>query len=193
MKLTHRELKLKHDYKEHSDVAQWCRLNGMVINMDKTKTMIVTTKQKQARIDDSLHITLFDKPLSLVSSEKVLGVQVDNNLSWTDHVSKVSKKMSTNIWLLSKIKRYLSVEHRVLFYKSYVHPHLDYGNIVWGNAAKTNLLQLERLQRRACRVILNYNVDDVYQSMNNLKIMSLSERVFLRKAKFMFSLKQHNT
>ena len=171
-----------------SDVAQWCRLNGMVINMDKTKTMIVTTKQKRARIDDSLHITLFDKPLSLVSSEKVLGVQVDNNLSWTDHVSKVSKKMSTNIWLLSKIKRYLSVEHRVLFYKSYVQPHLDYGNIVWGNAAKTNLLQLERLQRRACRVILNYNVDDVYQSMNNLKIMSFSERVFLRKAKFMFKV-----
>ena len=65
----------------------------------------MTTKQKRARIDDSLHITLFDKPLSLVSSEKVLGVQVDNNLSWTDHVSKVSKKMSTNIWLLSKIKR----------------------------------------------------------------------------------------
>ena len=30
-----------------SDVAQWCRLNGMVINMDKIKTMIVTTKQKE--------------------------------------------------------------------------------------------------------------------------------------------------
>ena len=38
-------------------------------------------------------------PLSQVSTEKVLGVQVDNNLMWTDHISNVSKKMSTNIWL----------------------------------------------------------------------------------------------
>lgn len=65
---------------------------------------------------------------------------------------------------------------------------MDYANIIWGNAAKTNLLHIERLQRRACRVILDYNVDNIYQSMNNLKIMQFSERVFLRKAKFMFKV-----
>ena len=61
---------------------------------------------------------------------------MDNNLMWTDHISNVSKKMSTNIWLLSRIKRYLSIEHRVVFYKSYIQPHIDYANLVWGNAAK---------------------------------------------------------
>ena len=53
---------------------------------------------------------------------------------------------------------------------------------------ETNLLHVERLQRRACRVILNYNVDNIHQSMNYLKIMPLSERIFLRKAKFMFKI-----
>ena len=85
-------------------------------------------------------------PLTLVSHEKVLGVQLDKNLTWAEQINKVSNKMSTNVWLLSKIKRYLSVEHRVLFYKSNIQPHLDYANIVWGSAAKTNLMQIERLQ-----------------------------------------------
>ena len=101
--------------------------------------------------------------------------------------------MSANIWLLSRIKWYLSIEHRVVFYKSYIQPHIDYANIVWGNAAKTNLLHIGRLQRRACRVILIYNVEDIHQSMDDLKIMTFWERVFLRKEKFMFKVSNNIT
>ena len=63
-----------------------------------------------------------------------------------------------------------------------------YANIVWGSTSQTNLMQIEILQKRACRIILNYNIDNVYQSMNDLKIMSVSERIFFRKAKFMFKV-----
>ena len=93
--------------KAFSDLAQWCRLNGMAINIDKTKAMIVTTRQKRSMMEDTFHITLNDMALSQVPTEKVLGVQVDNNLMWTDHISNVLKKMSTNIWLLSRIKKIL--------------------------------------------------------------------------------------
>ena len=96
--------------------------------------------------------------------------------------------MSTNIWLLSKVKNYLSKEHRVMYYKIYIQPHLDYVNIVWGSRSKTNLLQIEKLQKRACRIILDYNIDHVYQSINDLKIMSVSEMIFFRKAKFMYKV-----
>ena len=95
----------------------------------------------------------------------MLGVQIDNNLSWGEHVSKVVKKMSTNIWLLSKIENYLSLNHSSTYYRSYIQPHLDYANIVWGRTIKRNLMQIERLPKRACRVILDYNVDNVYQSL----------------------------
>ena len=60
-----------------SDLAVWCRLNGMVINVEKTKAMLITTRQKRCRIQDTLHVTLNDIPLLLVSNEKVLGVQLD--------------------------------------------------------------------------------------------------------------------
>ena len=39
-----------------------------------------------------------------------------------------------------------------------------------------------------CKVILDYDVSNVYQSLNELKIMTISERVFFRKAKFMFKI-----
>ena len=101
--------------------------------------------------------------------------------------------MSTNIWLLSKIKRYLSKEHRLMYYKSYIQPHLDYANIVWGSTCKNNLMQIERLQMRACRVILDYNVENIHQSVNEIKIMTVTERVFFRKAKFMYKVSNNLT
>ena len=170
------------------DLTRWCKLNGMTINTEKTKAMLVTTRQRRSRINDNLNLSLNNIQLLTVSNEKVLGVQIDNNLSWGEHVRKVTQKMSTNIWLLSKVKNYLSNEHRVMFYKSYIQPHLDYANIVWSSMSKTNLMQIERLQKRACRIILDYNCDNVYHSMDNLKIMTISERIFFRKAKFMFKV-----
>ena len=49
-------------------------------------------------------------------------------------------------------------------------------------------MQIERLQKRACRIILDYNIDNVYQSMNDLKIMSVSEKIFFRKEKLMYKV-----
>ena len=103
------------------DLARWCKQNGMIINTEKTKVMLVTTRQRRTRVNDDLNLSLNDIQLLTISNEKVLGVQIDNNLSWGEHVRKVTKMMSTNIWLLSKVKNYLSTEYRVMYYKSYIH------------------------------------------------------------------------
>ena len=94
----------------------------------------------------------------------------------------------SSTWLLSKIKKFLSQDHRVQFYKSYIQPHIDFCNIVWGSSSESNKLKLFKLQKRVCRVILDYNVHDVSEAMKSLKIMSIYDRLYLRKAKFMFKI-----
>ena len=45
-----------------------------------------------------------------------------------------------------------------------------------------------KLQKRACRVILDYNVEDSNEAMQSLKILSVYDRLFLTKAKFIFKV-----
>ena len=71
-----------------------------------------------------------------ISEDKILGVQVDDHLLFSYHIDKTAKKITSNIWLLSRIKDFLNTEHRVQFYKSFIQPHLDYCNIVWGATMK---------------------------------------------------------
>ena len=87
-----------------------------------------------------------------------------------------------------KIKGFLAIENRVTFYKAYIQPHLDFCNIIWGNASQTHLLKIYRLQKRACRIILNYEIDDMTKNLNKLRILTIYERIFLKKAKFMFNV-----
>ena len=172
-----------------NELQLWCKSNGMMLNSAKTKVMFVTTNQKRHRLDnDKLKLFYNDEELQAIDNDKILGVFVDNNLTWSGHVKHVTKKITSNIWLLSKIKAFLSKEHRVQFYKSYIQPHIDFCNIVWGGTSEANKMMIFRLQKRACRVILDYNVDDSEEAMKSLNIHSIYDRVFLRKAKFMFKV-----
>ena len=167
----------------------WCKNNEMILNSAKTKVMFVTTNQKRQRLQrQNLDLNFENESLGMVSNDKILGVFVDNNLTWTNHIKHLTKKMTSSIWLLSKIKKFLSQDHRIQFYKSYIQPHLDFCNIVWGSSSECNKLKILRLQKRACKVILDYQVEDSMEAMSSLKIMSIYDRLYLRKAKFMFKV-----
>lgn len=49
-------------------------------------------------------------------------------------------------------------------------------------------MKIFKLQKRACRVILDYKVEDSSEALRSLKILSVYDRLFLRKAKFMFKV-----
>ena len=172
-----------------NELQIWCKNNGMVLNSAKTKVMFVTTNQRRQRlVNDNLELFYNDNALHTITNDKILGVFVDNNLTWSEHVKHISKKIASNIWLLSKIKGFLSKDHRVQYYKSYIQPHIDFCNVVWGSTSDANKLKIFRLQKRACRVILNYEVEDSEEAMKSLNIQSIYDRLILRKAKFMFKV-----
>ena len=172
-----------------NNLQEWCKNNGMVLNTAKTKIMLITTRQKRLHIStEDMTLTYNDETLNNISDDKILGVQVDDHLLFSNHIDKIARKITSNTWLLSRIKDFLNKEHRVQFYKSFIQPHLDYCNIVWGNTSQNNMLRLFRLQKRACKIILDYNVDNIFESMENLKIMTIYERIFFRKAKFMYKV-----
>ena len=167
-------------------LAKWCKCNGMLINTAKTKVMLITTHQKRTSlINGQLSLHLNNDELNMITNDKVLGIIIDNNLTWSQHVDKVCKKITTNLWLLSRIKEYLTIPQRVQFYKTYIQPHIDYCNTVWGGTSQVNLNRIFRLQKRACKIILDYNVENVLVNMDELKILTVYDRLYLRKAKFM--------
>ena len=70
----------------------------MLINTAKTKDMLITTHQKRTSlINGQLSLHLNNDELNMITNDKVLGIIIDNNLTWSQHVDKVCKKITTNL------------------------------------------------------------------------------------------------
>ena len=166
---------------------KWCKQNGMVINTDKTKVMLITSRQKrQSSQHDNLILKMNEVDLKLSSNEKILGIIIDENLVWNGHYQYISKKIASSLWLLSQIKSFLSVDDKLLFYNAYIRPHLEYCSVIWGNSTNVNIQKMTKLQRRACKLILGDEYTHLDEARDNLKILSFDEIVFLNKAKVMY-------
>ena len=93
------------------------------------------------------------KALQNVNEEKDLGVIIDNQLKFHRHVSSVSSKAHQLLALIRQSFIYLDTETFPHLYKSIVRPTLEYGNLIWGPFYLLDQQQIERVQRKATRLI----------------------------------------
>ena len=138
------------------NINTWCYENYMTINENKSKTMLIGTSQKLSRLPQrSLSITVNGQALENVDCEKLLGIYIDPSLQFHKHIDSVCRSITTKLALLKRIKRYLPLHYRKLYYNAYILPCIDYCLTIWGNAAKTQLDRIHKLQKCAARIILD--------------------------------------
>ena len=58
-------------------------------------------------------------------------VDIDSQLSFTRHVDKICKKLSQRKALLRKIRVYLPLKQRLLYYNSIIHLIITYASVIW--------------------------------------------------------------
>ena len=170
-------------------LKDWCKQNGMILNTEKTKVMLLATRQKRLHIDESIFVLTYNNiDLQITTGDKILGINIEQNLQWKKHFQVVCKKVSSYIWLLHRISSYLTSEYRLMFYKAYIVRHLNYCNIIWGNSSNYNVSRITRLQKRACKTILGNEYTDFEDAKSVLNIKSFEESLFLNKAKIMYKI-----
>ena len=148
------------------DFEKWCTDNHMTLNLAKPNAVFISTIQKINKImEDPPDITLNGESIQITDQEKLLGINIDNTLSWCSHVDKTLKRCNTLRYLLSRIKQYLSISVRKLFFNAYILPHLDYCWTIWANGTFDSLNSLIKFQKRAARLILNKDVNTASEEL----------------------------
>ena len=116
--------------------------------------MLFGTRKKLEHCSDH-KIQLHGEEIDRVSSFCYLGVTIDKNLSWNEHVhveltwNKVSKRLG----LLSRIRPYFTLKATKCVYNCLVQPIFDYSDTVWGGLSIGCSDSFQRLQNRAAHII----------------------------------------
>ncbi len=137
--------------------------------------MLITTWQKRISFQENqrnLSIVMNNDTLENVTSDKLLVVNIDHNLSWEKHITTIVSTINRKLALLRRINRYMPLSTRKLFFNTQILPHIDYCAIIWGSSPHTQNLLLA--QTRAACVILDikdichHTPTMVYKSVNDL-------------------------
>ena len=109
----------------------------------------------QKVLPDIPQITIGDDIFERVSSCKLLGVYVSNNLTWNEHVDAVTKKTTKRIYFIRLLKRAgVAPKELVHIYLASIRSIIEYAAPAWFFPSTGYLIaQLEAIQRRVLRII----------------------------------------
>ena len=153
---------------ELQKLANWFRSNKMAVNISKTKYIIFRTKGKQ--IDNNIPPVTFnnneigvqndpnnisilervyiDNPEQEHKYYKLLGVYLDEYLSFDKHVSYICAKLARANFCIKRAANKLSIKALTSLYYALVHPHLLYCNTILNCTSAKNLTKIAKLQKK---------------------------------------------
>ena len=140
---------------ELHEVTNWFKANKLSVNASKTNHMLLGTNHKLSRLDESASIILDNTTLKRVNNTKFLGVTIDENLNWTNHIETISKNISRGVGIINKLKHFVPEGVLYSLYCTLILPYINYGIIAWGSSNKSNLDRIMKLQKKGVRIMSN--------------------------------------
>ena len=84
---------------------------------------------------------------------KLLGITIDNELKFDDHITKTCHKANSKLSALSRLARYLSMKQKRLLYMSFIEAQFKYCPITWIFYSRSCNNKINKLQERALRLV----------------------------------------
>lgn len=108
----------------------WLESNKLSLYVVKAQRMIIGTRSKLHSIglptSSKPDLVIVNEGFTMVNNTQYLGLQVDDQLKWSTHLSSTIKKTSRGIGMLKYSKRCLPKENLLMLYISLVEPYLRY-------------------------------------------------------------------
>lgn len=114
-------------------------------------------------------------------------------MSWKHHIDHIVIKISRAIGLISKLRHFVPKHTLINIYRSLIAPYLSYGLIVWGQACKSYLDKLLKLQKRVLRFIyFSDHNQHAIPLFSDAGILPLQFSYYELTANLMFDIRRRN-
>ena len=156
------------------------RKNSLMCNPTKTEIMLMGTKHRLNKTK-TLKVKVSSgeevKQLEGEKHLKILGVLIDQSLTWDQQISKMKQRATNSIRNLHRINDLVPRKQQRILYNSLVAPHFSYADIVWNNCGKSNANKLQQAQNFAAKSMLGMKkYDSSTTALKKLELLPLAEK-----------------
>ena len=167
--------------KDLDNLYQWS--NTWQLRFHPEKCKVLSLGNRPPEDIPKLHLysqqsdgSLVEIPLQETSSEKDIGVFIDNKLTFKDQITSKTNKANTIMGIIRRNFEHLDKTTFMLLYRSLVRPHLEVSNSAWFPILKQDIDTIEDVQRRATRQLPGFRDLDYEQRLRLLGLPSLTYR-----------------
>ena len=126
-------------------VFNWFGNNHMKANPGKCH-LLLSTKSPEVVSIDGIQITSS-------TAETLLGITIDSELNFENHLSAICNKVSRKINALGRIANYMPLEKRRIVMKTFIESQFNYCPLIWMFHSRTINNKINRLHERALRIV----------------------------------------
>ena len=134
----------------------WFKNNHLKANPGKSQILL---SSKKPEIDSADGISI-----AASSHEKLLGVIIDSELKFENHITEICLKVSKKINALCRISSFMSLEKRRTLMKAFIESQFNYCPLIWMFHSRTLNNKINRIHERVLRTVYS----DYNSSFNEL-------------------------
>lgn len=158
-------------------ITKWLQVKKLKLNISKTKFIVLSNRNTIEK--RSVSIKIENLNLQQVDEIKYLGVIIDNRLNFRSNVQFIIKKVAKKISFLGRLSNRLSIQARILVYKTIIAPHFEYCASILFLCQDGDLQRLQKQQNRAMRIILRCSKrTNISLMLDVLQWLSIKQRIY---------------
>ena len=131
--------------------VQWFNKNDMEANPSKFQGILIRHGSTWA--PSSFTVNNIDIPIE--NNVKILGVFLDKDLKFDKHIRELCIKATRQLRAISRISKYLDEACKLNLFHAFIMSNLNYCSTVWHFCNSGDSMKLEKIQKRALRIIYN--------------------------------------
>ena len=128
----------------------WFEINSLVANPSKFQMLLLGVKNYE-----DFGIFIKDSYIKCTNTVKLIGVTLDNKLSFRNHVEEICKKANQKTKALLRIRNHLTQDRAYLLYKTFIASAFNYSPLIWMFCGKILNSLIDNTQKRGLRAVLN--------------------------------------
>ena len=162
-------------------LSTWFLANRLTLNTDKSSFTIFKSPRKIINLPNS--ISFLNHKINRVPYIKFLGVTLDEDLSFNQHINEICNKLRNLFHIFYNIRSFLSKENIRTLYFALIYSRIKYGIAVYGQAKASNMKRIQTLQNKLLKVLAGkkyrYSTDKLHDEFYILKVNDITNQEVL--------------
>ena len=130
-------------------LIKWFTDNSLVANPSKFQLMFLGSKE------NNFVMTIADKNITSQNEVQLLGITIDNKLSFSNHIKRICKSANNKVCAILRLRNYMSVDQTKLLINAHVLSQFYYCPLIWMFCLKKDMKLIINVHKRALRTTYN--------------------------------------